>query len=376
MTRSTSTLTELAVLFLRLGATSFGGPVAHIAMMEDEVVHRRAWLTREAFLDLVGATNLIPGPNSTELAMHVGHQRAGWRGLVVSGVAFILPAAILVGVLAWGYVRYGSLPAVLGVLRGMKPVVLIVVLQALYRLGRTALRTPVLVGLAIVALAAVAAGVNELLVLLLCGVSHAAATVIGSRRGEALPLGYLLAVAPSGMNTVPYGVGTMFLFFVKTGAVLFGSGYVLIALLRADFVERLGWITQAQLFDAITIGQATPGPVFTAATFVGYLLGGVGGATAATIGIFLPAFIFVAVSGTVLPRLRTSPEFRAGLAGVNVASLALMAVVAWQLGRSSVVDVPTAALAALTGWILLRFQLNSMWLVLMGALAGVLFMHT
>ncbi len=370
-----SRLRELATLFLRLGVTSFGGPVAHVAMMEDEIVNRRGWLTREDFLDLVGATNLIPGPNSTELAIHVGRLRAGWRGLLVAGVSFIMPAATLVGLLAWVYVHFGSLPSMTGLLHGMKPVVLAIVLQALYRLGRTAIKTPLLAGIAVVSIVGIVAGVDELLLLLIAGLAHAAATSGSEWKNQSGRMAAFTSLATQVGGAAPFSSYTMFLAFAKVGAVLFGSGYVLIALLRAEFVERLGWITETQLFDAIAIGQATPGPVFTAATFIGYVLGGAGGAMLATIGIFLPAFIFVAVSSALLPSLRASPRFRAGLAGVNVASLALMAVVTWQMGRAAIDDVPTAGLALVSAGLLFRFRLNSVWLVLGGAAAGLLMMR-
>ena len=389
-------LRELASLFLKLGTTAFGGPAAHIAMMEDEVVRRRQWMTREAFLDYLGATNLIPGPNSTELAIHVGHARAGWPGLIVAGVSFIVPATLLVGVTAWAYVKYGSLPAVAGVLYGVKPVVVAVVVQALWSLGRTAMKSRWLAAIGVMAAAAVASGLNELLVLAGAGVLAAAAGSMRRRRGArsicaagacaagtltpaplraaagvAASSGAVAAgVAASAAATVPFAVWSLFLIFLKIGSVLFGSGYVLLAFLRADFVERLGWLTEAQLLDAVAVGQVTPGPVFTTATFIGYLLGGTAGAAAATAGIFLPAFIFVALSGPLVPRIRKSAVAGAVLDGVNLASLALMAVVTWHLGRSSLVDLPTIAMAAAAGIAIMRYRVNSAWVVLAGALLG------
>jgi len=284
---------QVALLFLKLGTIAFGGPAAHIAMMEDEVVRRRRWLSTEEFLDLLGATNLIPGPNSTEMAIHVGHRQAGWKGLLVAGCCFIMPAALIVTAFAWAYTRYRSVPEVTGVLYGVKPVIIAVVLQALWALGRTAL-------------------------------------------------------------------------------VLYGSGYVLLAFLRADLVERWHWLSEAQLLDAIAVGQVTPGPVFTTATFIGYLLGGPVGAFAATVGIFLPAFFFVGVSAPLIPRIRRSPTASAFLDGVNAASLALMAVVTYRLGRAAVVGPATVALALVSTALLLRFRINSAWLVLGGAGAGLL----
>ncbi|WIG97923.1 chromate efflux transporter [Myxococcus sp. SDU36] len=376
-------LGEVALLFLRLGCTAFGGPAAHIAMMEDEVVRRRRWLTREEFLDLLGAANLIPGPNSTELAIHLGHRRGGWPGLLVAGACFILPAMLITLAAAWAYVRFGSLPSAEGVLYGVKPVIIAVVLQALWGLGRAAVKTRLLAAVGVAAVIASALGVNELLVLLCAGVLMAlwrwGTRTAGAGQKQQGPgqmmLGMPLALqglAAGAAGAVPFSLGGLFLFFVKVGAVLFGSGYVLLAFLRADLVERWGWLSEAQLLDAVAVGQVTPGPVFTTATFIGYLLGGSVGAVVATVGIFLPAFFFVAVSGPLVPRLRRSWVAGAVLDGVNVASLALMAVVTWQLGRSALVDAWTVGLALLSAALLLRFRLNSAWLVLGGALTGLL----
>ena len=362
-------LVELALLFLRLGTTAFGGPAAHIAMMEDEVVRRRRWLSREAFLDYLGATNLIPGPNSTELAIHIGHARAGWPGLLVAGACFILPAALIVTAIAWSYVRFGMLPAAEGLLYGIKPVVIAVVVQALVGLGRTALKTPLLIALAVGATVATALGVNELLVLFLAGL-----LMVALRRPAASASALaLLPTAPAALAApTAFGLWPLFAVFLKIGSVLFGSGYVLLAFLRADLVERLGWLTERQLLDAVAVGQITPGPVFTTATFVGYLLAGPRGAGVATLGIFLPAFVFVALSGPLVPRLRRSPTAAAVLDGVNAASLALMAVVTWHLGRAALVDVPTVLLA-LASWVLLvRLRVNSAWLVLGAGALGLL----
>jgi chromate transporter len=370
-------LRELAALFLRLGATAFGGPAAHIAMMEDEVVRRRGWLTREELLDLLGATNLIPGPNSTELAIHVGHRRAGFPGLLVAGAAFILPAAAVVSAIAWAYARFGRLPAVAGVLVGVKPVVLAVVVQALVGFARTAVKGPLLAGLGIASAVAAALGANELGVLAAAG-ALAIAAAAASRRGASgvapalAPLSVPLAPAAAlAVAAVPLTLSRLFLVFLKIGSVLFGSGYVLLAFLRADLVERLGWLTEAQLLDAVAVGQVTPGPVFTTATFVGWILAGPAGAAVATVGIFLPAFFFVALSGPLVPRLRASPLAGALLDGVNVASLALMAVVTWQLGRAAVTGPATALLAVASGVLLVRYRVNSSWLVLGGAALGI-----
>ena len=366
-------LRTVAALFLRLGATSFGGPAAHIALMEDEIVRRRGWLTHAEFLDLVGAVNLIPGPNSTEMAIHIGHRVAGWPGLLVAGVCFILPAALIVAGLAAAYVAYGRLPAVVGALDGVKPVVIAVVVQALWRLGRSALRSPFLVAVAAGAVVLAALGVHELAVLF--GVGFAVPVLRGLIRPDprtpALTLLAVPALPAAGVVVQTVALWPLFLVFLKIGSVLFGSGYVLLAFLRADLVERSGWLSEQQLLDAVAVGQVTPGPVFTTATFVGYLLGGPAGATVATLGIFLPAFVFVALSVPVLPRLRRSAVAGAFLDGVNAASLALMAVVAVQLGRAAIVDWMTAGLAVAAVVLLLGFRVSATWVILGGAVVGL-----
>lgn len=372
-----TSLSELALLFLRLGATAFGGPAAHVAMLRDEVVNRREWMTDAAFLDLLGATNLIPGPNSTEMAIHVGWARRRWTGLAVAGLAFILPATLITGVLAWAYVRYGDLPQARWLLYGVKPVILAIVFQAIWGLAPLAARSWPLRFLGVAAVAASALGVHELAVLLGSGLLVVAMRAALDRRPPAPVAAFapLLPLAAGAAGLASAGGVTLngiFWLFCRTGAVLFGSGYVLLAFLRADLVERLGWLTEAQLLDAIAAGQVTPGPVFSTATFVGWLLAGPSGALVATAGIFLPAFVFVALSAPLVPRLRTSPTAAAFLDGVNVASLALMAVVTALLGRAAVIDVPTALLAAGAAILLLRFRPNSTWLVLGGAVAGAI----
>ncbi len=359
-------LSDLARLFLRLGATAFGGPAAHIAMMEDEVVRRRGWLSRTQFLDLLGATNLIPGPNSTEMAIHVGYLRAGWAGLAVAGVCFIVPAALLVAVIAAVYVRFGTLPQAAALLYGMKPVVIAVVLHALWGLGRAAIKSTRLAVIGVTAVALTASGVDELLVLALAG----AASMVTKRSISSAPAVVALPLATA-TAVAPFGLWALGLFFLKVGSVLFGSGYVLLAFLRADLVVRWGWLTEAQLLDATAVGQVTPGPVFTTATFIGYVLAGPLGALIATVGIFLPAFLFVALSGPLIPRLRQSPSAAALLDGVNVGSLALMAAVTWYLARTAVIDLPTAALAVTSLLLLGWRRASSAWLVLGGAAVGL-----
>lgn len=371
---------ELAGLFLKLGTIAFGGPAAHIALFEDEVVRRRGWLTREEFLDLLGATNLIPGPNSTELAIHIGHRRAGWPGLLVAGACFILPATLIVTAIAWAYVRFGKLPNATGLLYGIKPVIIAIVLQALWNLGRTALKTKSLVALAVGAAALSLLGVNELVILFgtgfLVSIARSAARKPTGSSATGFGLAPLLpAAAGAGaavVATAPFGLWPLFLFFLKVGSVLFGSGYLLLAFLRADLVDRWHWLTESQLLDAIAVGQITPGPLFTTATFIGYILAGLPGAALATAGIFLPAFFFVAISGPLVPKLRRWPATAAFLDGVNAAALALMAVVTWQLGRVAICDWPTSGLALISALLLYRFRFNSSWLILVGAITGLL----
>ena len=380
-------LKSLAWVFLKLGTVAFGGPAAHIAMMEHEAVRRRGWLSRQEFLDLAGAANLLPGPSSTELAIYIGYSRAGWRGLVLAGTCFILPAMVMVGTLAALYVRFGSLPEVTGVLYGVKPVVIAVVLQALWGLGRASIKSWVLAAVGIAAAGATIIGASQLLVLASAGLAVMTYRSV-ARAGGVLAAWHLFvprsaerasrmvasgAVAARAATAGAFGLWPLFLVFLKVGAVLFGSGYVLLAFLRADFVQRLGWLTERQLLDAVAVGQITPGPVFTTATFIGYVLGGTPGALVATAGIFLPSFLLVAVSGPLLPRLRSSAMAGAGafLDGVIAASLALMAVVTWHLGRAALIDPLTVALAGTSLTLLLRYRVNSSWLVLAGALVGL-----
>ena len=369
-----NSLGELAAICLKLGTSSFGGPAAHIALMRVEFVERRRWLSDQAFLDLVGATNLIPGPNSTEMAIHIGFQRAGWPGLLVAGACFILPAALIVGALAWVYVHSGTLPAVQAVFYGVKPVVVAIVAVALWGLARTAVKSVWHAGLGIAAAIGVVAGIHELLVLAVCG---AAAGLACARRAPAAatalagPLDAVALALPAAAAATAVSLSELFVVFAKAGAFLFGSGYVLVAFLRADLVERLRWLTEQQLLDAVAVGQFTPGPVFTTATFIGFVLGGTPGAIVATVAIFLPAFVYVALSGPIVPRLRRSRIAGGVLDGVNVASLALMAVVTWHIGRASVVDVTTAALAV-AALASIVAKVNPVWPIVAGAVIGAL----
>ncbi len=334
-------------------------------------MQRRGWMSQSEFLDSVGAVNLLPGPNSTELAIEIGRRRAGLWGVLVAGLCFILPATLIVLGCAWGYVRFGHLPVLLGLWRGVKPVVVAVVVVALAGFARAAVRSPTLALAAVVALALTAFGVHELLVLLLSGVLVLAAGQGGWATAGMIAVPWASAWLQSTQEPGP-GLPWLFLFFLKIGAVLYGSGYVLLSFLRGGLVERGHWLTQAQLLDAIAVGQVTPGPVFTTATFVGFLLNGVSGGLVATVGIFLPAFLLVGAAGIILPWLQRSASARAFLDGVNVGALALMTVVTWQLGRTSI-DGPATAGFGLVALALLRLRVNSAWLIAAGALAGLLF---
>jgi chromate transporter len=374
-------LKEIAVSFLRLGTTAFGGPAAHIAMMEEEFVRRRGWISREEFLDMLGATNLIPGPNSTEMAIHIGHQRAGWKGLVLGGVCFIVPAVLIVMAAAWAYVRFGSLPQFQGVMYGIKPVIIAIVLQALWRLSPSAVKSRFLAVIGLIATAVAIFGVNTILVLFGAGVIAASAKWIDRRRiteaFAAIPAirwpGFIpvLKSVSATAAIVPFSLLGLFLFFLKVGAVLYGSGYVLLAFLQADLVDRLHWLTQSQLLDAVAVGQVTPGPVFTTATFIGYLLGGTTGAIVATLGIFIPSFILVAASRPLIPRIRRSMIAGAFLDGVNVGALALMAAVTLRLSRAALVDVTTGMVAAVSALLLIYSRVNSAWLIFAAGLVGL-----
>jgi chromate transporter len=369
-------LTGLAALFLKLGTIGFGGPAAHIALMHDEVVRRRGWLTGQEFLDLVGATNLIPGPNSTEMAIHVGFRRAGWPGLIVGGLCFILPAMLIVTALAWVYVRLGSTPQAGWLLDGVKPVIIAVIIQALWSLGRQAVRGPLLAIIGCAVLLLFVLGVNEILLLAAGGLIAMIGLNLERWKGRGMGLALAPPLAAGGLlassaaTATAFSLLLLFLTFLKIGAVLYGSGYVLLAFLHADFVGRFGWLTDQQLMDAIAVGQITPGPLFTTATFIGYLLGGAPGALLATAGIFLPAFLFVALSNPLVPRMRRSPWVGGLLDGVNAASLGLMAAVTWQLGRASIIDPVSVVIAVVALMLLVRYKVNVTWLIAGGAAIG------
>ncbi|MEU7745839.1 chromate efflux transporter [Nonomuraea sp. NPDC049158] len=382
-------LREVTLLFLKLGVIAFGGPAAHTAMMRDELVRRRGWVSDQRFVDLMGATNLIPGPNSTELAIHLGYDRARWRGLIAAGVCFILPAALMVTALAWAYVTYGSTPAAEGLLYGIVPSVIAIIAHALFGLLRTVVKTVWLGVLAVAALAAYLLGVNELLVLVAGAVLAAAARALRRPPGRGAAHGVLAAPLLTFGGSLKVGGSPVFgglpvfgdptggqllqLFatMLKIGSVLYGSGYVLLAFLRGDFVDRLGWITNQQLIDAVSIGQVTPGPVFTTATFVGYMIAGPLGAFLATVAIFLPSFVFVGLLTKLTDKLRSSEWTSALLDGLNAAALALMAGVSYELGRTAIIDPLTAGIAVVTLVLLWQTRLNNAWFIAGGAAIGI-----
>ncbi len=380
---SPSPVGEVAASFLRLGCTAFGGPAAHLAMMEEEFVRRRGWLTHEEFADMIGAASLVPGPNSTEVAIHLGLRRAGVTGMVVAGLCFIVPAALMVAAIAWGYVRYGALPNVQAALYGIKPVVVAVVAQAIWLLvGKVVDAWPKRLALA-GSVGASLLGVSEVAVLLVAGLALGGRQALNEKslRGLA-PVATLLAsvaavaalpVAWASLRQAPPDTepGAIFLYFLKLGSVLYGSGYVLLAFLERDLVAQWGWLSQGRLLDAVAVGQFTPGPVFTTATFVGYVLAGPWGALAATVGIFLPSFLFVAIGGRLLPRLRNSPASGGFLDGINAAALGLMGVVGCRLALDGLRDPATSILAGASLLLLVRWKVNSAWLILAGAALGI-----
>jgi chromate transporter len=374
---------EVAKLFLKLGTIAFGGPAAHFAMMHNEACRRRGWVSEQRFLDLLGAANLIPGPSSTEMAIYLGYERAGWMGLIAGGVCFILPAMVIVLAIAWAYLEYGKMPQAMWLLYGIKPVLVAIIGQALWKLLKNAVKGPLLAGVGIVVIGLYFAGFS--IVALIFGSGLLVMSIengggIWRKGGRCNGMGMALVPAvgvtltqASGMTSVPFNLTTLFLTFLKIGSVVFGSGYVLLAFLRNDFVHHLGWLTDQQILDAVAVGQFTPGPVFTTATFIGYVLGGLPGAILATVGIFLPSFFVVAAVFPLVGILRRSPWASAFLDGVNVGALGLMAGVTWQLGRAAIIDWPTLALALISGFVLFCFKINSAWVVLAGGILGLVY---
>jgi chromate transporter len=374
-------LWEMAKLFFRIGATAFGGPASLIAMMYDETVLRRKWLTDQEFLDMIGATNLIPGSNSTEMAIHIGYKRAGRWGMLVGGISFFLPAFLVVLALAWAYVRFEKIPEVGLLLYGIKPVVVAVIFKALLGLGQKAINGKLLAVIAAGVLGLYFMGVNEILLLFAGALLYMLISNIHAVKKTAAgtlflaPFAGLKALSVStAAASVPFSLQLLFLTFLKIGAVLYGSGYVLLAFLRADFVVRLGWLTEQQLLDAIAIGQLNPGPFFSTATFIGYFLSGYPGAVIATVGILLPSFIISMLTSPLIPRIRDSKWVGSFMDGINAASIGLMAAVTWQIGRASLIDPFTIILALAAAVALFRFKVNSTLLVLSGAAAGLVSM--
>ncbi|EKD88147.1 MAG: hypothetical protein ACD_35C00036G0001 [uncultured bacterium] len=365
---------EVFFLFLRLGFIAFGGPAAHISMFRQEFVKNRKWLSDEQYLDLLGITNLIPGPNSTEMAIHIGYLRAGWPGLILGGFAFTLPAVLIVLVFSWIYVQYGTTPQVAWILYGIKPVLIAIIAQALWELGHKVLKNKIITIIGLGAIGLYFLGVNEVLLIFIGGLIIMLwenRSRLKKIKKHSIPL--IIPLLPAlGNMVIPFSLSTLFLVFLKIGSILYGSGYVLVAFLRADLVDRLGWLTEKQLIDAIAIGQITPGPLFTAATFIGYLLGGIPGSLIATLGIFLPSYIFVAISNSIIPKMRRSPWAGSLLDGVIVASLGLMAAVGLQLAVGSIIDIYTAILFLISLFVIIKYRVNSTWLILFGVVFGLI----
>jgi chromate transporter len=396
MPNANSPVREVLTYFVRLGCIAFGGPAAHIALMRRELVQQKKWTTDQEFVDMLGVTNLIPGPNSTELTMHLGAKRAGWAGLWIAGLAFIVPAVLIVTALAWAYVEYGDTPAGEGIILGITPFILAVIIQAIWGLRTAAFKgiETMAVGLAVIALALV--GVSEIplifgagIFLMLLGLGLRLATggtaeslgpLPGRRRGGITKRKAFLPFIPAGghwpglLAAVPagYSLLELFLTFLKIGAVLYGSGYVLLSFMETEFVTNRQWLTEQQLVDAIAAGQFTPGPVFSTAAFAGYVIDGLPGALAASVGIFLPSFIFVTLTHPLIPRLRRSRWAAPFLDGVNVAALALMMVVTFRLAGQVLDGWYTTTLFFIGAAVLIRFNPNSGWLVLAGIAAGLL----
>lgn len=365
----TTPLGEIAKLFLKLGTVSFGGPAAHIAMMEDEVVKKRKWMTHEHFLDLIGATNLIPGPNSTEMTMHCGYERAGWKGLIVAGVSFIFPAVIITAILAWVYQKYGALPNAEPFIFGIKPAVIAIIAAAIVPLAKKAFKNNMLIAMGLATLIASVAGLNEIIAMFACGGAGVLLFLAEKYRRHTnsfVPLAALASALPA--VTVPSL--KIFLIFLKTGALLYGSGYVLFAFLDAELVST-GLLSREVLTDAVAAGQFTPGPVLSTATFIGWQMNGLSGALVATAGIFLPSFLFVALLNPILPKLRKSKIFSAFLDAVNAASVAVIGAVCIKMGADAVMDWRSIIIASTSLFIAIRYKkVNSALIVIAGSLTG------
>ncbi len=386
LTPRSPSLWHIAKFFLRLGLTAFGGPAVHLAMMEEQAVRQLQWLTHEEFMDLLAAVNLIPGPNSTQMAIFIGRKQGGVPGLIIAGLCFILPAMLIVLGLAAAYGTYGELPVAQGFLAGVKPVMIAILIHALWVLSQKSLRNFQWIFFAVIACVASLLHQSEILVLLALGISAVGIQRFrgGPRAKNISGIGLLalfwprreiplaMAATAAFVSSAGPSVVRLFLYFLKIGSVLYGSGYVLLAFLQSGLVDELHWLTQAQLLDATSVGQLTPGPVFTTATFIGFLLLGLPGALAATLGIFLPSFFLVGFSGAFMARLKTSKVAQIFLQAVGAGSLGLMAAAGIQLGQSAITDVFTLLIALVSLLVLIRFKISSVWLILVGAvLAGM-----
>ena len=369
-----SKLKEVALVFFKLGCFAFGGPAAHIAMMEDEIVEKRNWMTRDYFLDLIGTTNLIPGPNSTEMTMHCGYERAGKVGLFVAGIAFIIPATVITAILAYFYVNFGKLPEVEPFIYGIKPAVLAIIASAILKLSKKAIKSIELIILGLIVLVVSLLGVNEIIALLSAGVFGMLYFYLKSKT-----ISNLNTISPFllfiGINTTIAKVSTLklFLIFLKVGAILYGSGYVLFAYLDAELVTR-GLLTRAELIDAIAIGQFTPGPVLSTSTFIGYQLSGFSGALAATTGIFLPSFLFVLILNPFIPKMRNSKILRYFLDCVNVAAVAVMLAVLFIMAKETLVEWQSISIALVATVLIFKTKVSTIWTIIIGAVLGFLLM--
>lgn len=365
-------LREVALVFFKLGCFAFGGPAAHIAMMEDEIIEKRRWMTRDQFLDLIGTTNLIPGPNSTEMTMHCGYERAGKAGLFVAGIAFIFPATLITAILAYFYVEYGQLPQVEGFVYGIKPAVLAIIASAIYKLGKKAVKSTELIVLGVLVLAASLLGVNEIIALLSAGILGMGYFYLKEKSTRSLN-----TVAPLllflGINATATKITAINLFFIflKVGAILYGSGYVLFAYLDAELVSA-GLLTRPELIDAIAIGQFTPGPVLSTSTFIGYQLSGFPGALAATTGIFLPSFLFVLILNPLIPKMQQSKLLRYFLDSVNNAAVAVMLAVLFIMAKETLIEWQAIAIAILAVFLTFKTKVSTIWIICIGAALGYL----
>ncbi|MEP2937529.1 MAG: chromate efflux transporter [Gilvibacter sp.] len=370
----TSHLKEIASVFFKLGLFAFGGPAAHIAMMEDEIVSKRKWITREHFLDLVGATNLIPGPNSTEMTMHCGHERGGIKGLFVAGFCFIFPAVVITGILAWAYVNFGQLPEIAPFVKGIQPAVLAIIATAVLKLGKKAIKTWELTVLGLLVLVVSLFGVNEIIALLAGGILGGIYFAIKNKTGK-INASYLLPFTSIPVSlSIGKSLGTLKIFwtFLKVGSILYGSGYVLFAYLDAELVTT-GILSRPALIEAIGIGQFTPGPVLSTATFIGYQIGGFWGAVAATLGIFLPSFLFVWLLNPLVPKMRKSKILRGFLDSVNVAAVAVMLAVLIVMGKETLIGWKPIAIALLSALLLFGpKKISPIWVIIIGAFCGYL----